>query len=250
MATAVLRVGQKLAEYGARGWANYVSSQNCVFALLSVPTGSTGCAFDGGTDRITLSAAQTWPTKTKVRFVDQNGGLFGTPPSISPLSQGTDYYLIRVSSTEFRVASSRADAIAGTFIQLPTLASGSYNVIAQTPNDSWPIGEVVDWEVAHPLYTARYYIGQLSAPVSTGGLSTQRIVITTISNNSGTTFTYNAIAILESTTDSPGDSFGTVINVALREVDSGFGLSPAPPVSIADGVAPVEISYNLSAAYG
>jgi hypothetical protein len=253
MTNSSIAVNKKLAEYAVRGWANWMANQSCVFALLKVPIGSIGCSFDSGTDQITTAAAQTWLTKTKVRFVDPSGGIFGPPPSLSPLSVSTDYYLIRDSSTTFKVAASRADAIAGTFIQLPTIASGSYNVVVQTPNDTWPIAELADWEITHPLYTARYsFPYSVPAPVSTGGISTQTILVTTIDNTSAVTFEYNAIAILDDAGSAPGDTgFGTiVVNVGIQEVSNGLGgFTSAAPTSIAAGIAPTDITYTFSAAY-
>jgi hypothetical protein len=252
MTDSSIKVGHRLAEYAVRGWADWMANQNCMFALLSVPTGSTGCSFDSGTDQITIATAKTWPTKTKVQFIDPNGGVFGAPPSLSPLAVSTDYYLIRDSSTTFKIAASRADAIAGTFIQLPTIASGSYNVVVQPPSDTWPITELVDWEITHPLYVSRFsFPFTVPNPVSIGGISTQTILVTTIDNTSAQVFEYNAIAILDDASSTVGDnSSGIVVNAGIQEVSNGLGgFTPAPSTSIGAGVAATDITYTFSAAY-
>jgi hypothetical protein len=251
MTNSSIKVGQKLAEYAVRGWAAWMNSQYCLFALLNVPTGSTGVAFDSGTDQITLAAAQTWPTKTKVRFFDPNGGIFGAPPSLSPLAVGIDYYLIRDSATTFKVAATRSDAIAGTFIQLPTIASGSYNVAVQAPSSSWTVAELVDWEITHPLYTARYtFPYSVPAAVSASGVSTQTVLVTTIDNTSAAAFEYNAIAILHNASGTIGDTAGEIVNAGIQEVSNGFGgFTPAAPTSIAAGIAATDITYTFSASY-
>jgi hypothetical protein len=231
------KVTTALASRWAVGAAEKMRSDGVVFALLNVPAGQTGCSFDGSTDLITLSASQTWPTRTPVRFEPSNP--FGSPPSISPLTTGTDYWLIRVSGTTFQVASSLSNAIAGTFIQLPTVAANSYNVIVQKPAETWSIAELIHWEINHPIYTTRLEIpSSLPGPTVNGSVASQRLVLSTINNTDPATFTYNAIALIDGSA-TIGDTSGQVLSANLQE--SGFS---AYSVSIAQGEQR-EISYLL-----
>jgi hypothetical protein len=241
MADITAKVTTALASVWATGAAEKMRSNGVVFALLNVPAGQTGCSFSASTDLITLSASQAWPTRTRVRFEPSNP--FGSPPSISPLTAGTDYWLIKVgeSTTEFQVASSLSNAIANTFIQLPTVAANNYNVIVQKPAETWPIAELVHWEINHAVYTSRFEIPvSLPNPTVSGSISSQRLVLATIDNTDAATFTYNAIALIDGSA-TPGNTTGTVLSANLQE--SGFPPS-AYSVSIAQGEQR-EISYLL-----
>lgn len=94
----------------------------------------TGNAYDGnniivynaanvntGTDTIDLVAAHWMITGTPIRFTTA-----GTLPS--PIVINTTYYVIAVSSTTIQVASSLANAIAGTEIDLTTAGTGNSTV--------------------------------------------------------------------------------------------------------------------------
>lgn len=240
MADISAKVTTVLASVWAAGAAEKMRSEGCVFALLNVSAGQTGCSFEGSTDLITLSASQTWQTYTRVRLEPSDP--FGSPPSIAPLTTGTDYWLIRVSGTTFRVASSYANAGSNTYIELPTVAADNYNVIAQKPSETWPIAELINWEISHAVYTTRLQIpsGTLPAPTVAGSIASQRLILSTVNNTDPATFTYNAIAVIDGSA-TVGNTTGTCISANLQE--SGFPPS-AYAVSIAQGEQR-EISYLL-----
>lgn len=63
-----------------------------------------------GNEWITLAPTQAIATGTKVRFA--------TTPLPAPLALNTDYYLIQVTPTTYRVATTALNAFAGTYINL------------------------------------------------------------------------------------------------------------------------------------
>lgn len=80
---------------------------------------------DGGTDLITY--ANDWKTFTKVRFTNSGGAL------PAGLSAGTDYWLIRQSATTAQVATSYANAVAGTFVDITGAGTGTHTLTIQMP---------------------------------------------------------------------------------------------------------------------
>lgn len=245
MADTTLTISENLAKVIARGGAIELNAIGAYFALFNVPTGSSACSFSGTTDQITLGTAQDWITKTKVRFTQVGF----SPPSLSPLTTNTDYWLIRDSSTLFKVAASLADAEAGTFIQLPTISSGEYSVAAKAPSGADAISDLTPFEVSHAVYTARYAApngGSLEAVTASGGVARQPILVTQINNTDPATLTFNCVAIIDGS-GTIGDTTGTLIDADLLQTFNGFAFTPAP-VSVAQGEIR-DITYNLTTNY-
>lgn len=80
-----------------------------------------------------LTYAQDWKSGTKVRFTTS-----GTLPV--GLSLATDYYLVRVSSTTARVATSYINYIAGTVIAFTDAGSGTHTLTIQMPRYTNGVG--------------------------------------------------------------------------------------------------------------
>lgn len=79
---------------------------------------------NAGTDLITY--ALDWPTYTKVRFTTS-----GTLPA--GLALATDYWLIRTAATTSNVATSLANAVAGTFLDITDAGSGTHTLTVRLP---------------------------------------------------------------------------------------------------------------------
>ncbi len=80
---------------------------------------------DAGTDICTYTSVTSTPsnllTGTRVRLTP-------TTTLPAPLATATDYYLIRVSDTTFELASSYANAVAGTQIDITTTGTGTHTI--------------------------------------------------------------------------------------------------------------------------
>jgi len=76
-------------------------------------------AVNVGANKITV--ARSFTTGERVRFTSS-----GTLPA--PLAAGTDYYAIRLSATEIKIAASIINALSGTAITLTTQGAGNHNV--------------------------------------------------------------------------------------------------------------------------
>jgi hypothetical protein len=77
-----------------------------------------------------LTYANDWQNYSKVRFTNAGGGL------PTGLSAGTDYWLVRVSSTTARVATSFANAIAGTVVAYTDGGTGTHTLTMRLPRYS------------------------------------------------------------------------------------------------------------------
>jgi hypothetical protein len=73
-----------------------------------------------------LTYTNDFNTLTKVRFTNSGGAL------PTGLSAGTDYYLVRVSATTARVATSLANAIAGTVVAFTDAGTGTHTLMIHT----------------------------------------------------------------------------------------------------------------------
>lgn len=73
-----------------------------------------------------LTYTNDFNTFTKVRFSNSGGAL------PTGLSAGTDYYLVRVSATTARVATSLANAIAGTVVAFTDAGTGTHTLMIHT----------------------------------------------------------------------------------------------------------------------
>lgn len=82
---------------------------------------------DAGTDLITY--ANDWNTYTKVQFTT-------TTTLPAGLSLATDYWLIRASATTAYVASSYANAVAGTYINLTSAGTGTHTLTTRVPRSA------------------------------------------------------------------------------------------------------------------
>jgi hypothetical protein len=246
MADTNLSIGSTLARAIARGGAIELNAQGGVFALLNMPFGSIGCSFASGTNQITLATGQTWPTRTKVRFLA--AGI--SPPSLAPLALGTDYWLIRISSTVFGLATSLANAIAGTATALPTIASGNYTVNVVEPSAADTVADLIGFEVSHPVYTARFPAPIASAlPIATvtGGIAKQLILAGEILNTDAAVREFNAIAIIGGGNTTIGNTGGTVIEANIFKSFNGFAFSVLP-ISIPQNETQA-ITYTITSTY-
>ena len=81
-----------------------------------------------------LTFANDWKSGTKVRFTNSGGAL------PTGLSAGTDYWLVRVSATTARVATSYANYVAGTVVAYTDAGTGTHTLTIQMPRYDGGVG--------------------------------------------------------------------------------------------------------------
>jgi hypothetical protein len=110
----------------------YVSSVTTTTAQATTNTLGYGDTFtaDAGTDIITMTTVANRPsnilTGTRVRLTT-------TTTLPAGLSTGTDYYVIKVTDSTFKLASSYANAIAGTAINITDAGTGTHTMSRLLP---------------------------------------------------------------------------------------------------------------------
>lgn len=96
------------------------TAQNTIMSNTFTASSSSG---------LLLTFANDWQSFTKVRFTT-------TTTLPTGLSLNTDYWLVRVSATTARVATSFANAIAGTVIAFTDAGTGTHTLTAKLPRYS------------------------------------------------------------------------------------------------------------------
>jgi hypothetical protein len=239
-----LRISEVMALYALYGWYNELSVvKNVRLALLNAPVGTAFFSSDGSD--ITTTVPKDWLTGTRIRleFVGS-----GTPGAIVPLTTTTDYWLIRQSSTSFRLASTFANAIGLTSMTIPTIGTG-YQLRVQKVRE-WSGAELARWEVIHAAYPARFVLpplSQLPPTVFNSGVMSLQIIRETIENTTGIPLTYNTIALWENGTLVPGNTAGNGLSVTMLETTVGANVLPSS-VTI-DALRSRRITYSLTQKY-
>jgi hypothetical protein len=239
-----LRVSSAMATAALYGWHHDLTVARSVrLALLNVPVGTAFFTSDG--DLITTTTPQDWISGTRVRieFVGS-----GTPQTIAPLETGTDYWLIRVGATTFRLADLFEEALSSSIRSIPTIAAG-YQLRVQKPRE-WDGAELARWEVSHAAYPARFSLkpqSLLLPPIQNSGVLNLEILRESIENTTGIPLTYNTIALWETSNSTPGNTAGTGFSVTLLENTIGANTVVAP-VTI-DAQRSRRITYSLTQAF-
>jgi hypothetical protein len=100
------------------------TAQSCVNTIATLGQSDTFTA-DASTDICTYSSTANFPSNillgTKIRFTT-------TTTLPAPLATATDYYVIKVTDSTFKVATSYANAIAGTAINITDAGTGTHTI--------------------------------------------------------------------------------------------------------------------------
>lgn len=127
----ILSLGALLVAAAGSPWQIKLVDLECYYRLAGTNVTGTGSrtlintntfTANAGTDLITY--ANDWSPYTKVRFTT-------TTTLPAGLSLNTDYWLIRQSTTTSLVASSYANAVAGTFVDITDAGTGTHTLTVQ-----------------------------------------------------------------------------------------------------------------------
>lgn len=141
------------------------------------------------TDLITTAAPHGLVTGSRVRISAST-----TAPS--PLITTTDYFVIVVSSTTLKLASSLAEAQGGVPINIVDAGSGTMSVSEQALNTNDPLSVLLNKEVVHAGFTARPAITDVGAAVQVGNGAEKLPIEVSIINSGGTSLVYKHILLL------------------------------------------------------
>jgi microcystin-dependent protein len=181
-------------------------------------------AVNTGTDIITLATHSIRHSGVKVRF-----STTGTLPS--PLSANTDYYVIYVSDTEIKLATSLANAQAGSAIDLTATGSGVHTVDQWLDPDAESRYALQNGGASGPSFGSyqddAFQGHNISIPTYGGPTTSGAGAIQTSGNAADGTKTDNTITS-DGTNGSPRTSFET----RPSNVNIGFFIRYAPKGAI------------------
>jgi hypothetical protein len=126
--------------------------------ILTTPTFTANAT----TDEITTATPQNWRTGSRIRITST-----GTLPA--PLVINTDYFIIESSpgtypASAYKLATTLANAIAGTFINMTTAGTLVHTATEQALTASDPLSVLVGHELSNPLAATleSYKVGTFS----------------------------------------------------------------------------------------
>jgi hypothetical protein len=182
------------------------------------------------TNALTTATAHGLVTGSRLRLVG------GTLPS--PGLANTDYFAIVSSPTVLTVATTLANAIANTPIDLTDAGAGALTLTEQALTAADPLSVLINKEISHPSWPARLLIDNLGAAFAVSGAAQKPVKAFAINNTSAVAMSYAYYLVIEST------AVGTA---TLGSVPTGgFSLVTVPTVTIAPGDPARGLSLTIS----
>ena len=129
---------------------NDVTAAFSIAGTTNAATCTIGSAFssaftaDAATEQLTISSNSAWKTGARVQVSNSGGAL------PAGLAAATDYYVVVVNNTTVKLATSRANAIAGTVIDITGAGTGTHTITQQAPSFEAETNLHVVYNVAYP----------------------------------------------------------------------------------------------------
>lgn len=154
---------------------------------------------DASTDTLTFTVANKLVTGSRIRIT-------ATTTVPGGLLSNTDYYAIGISTTQIQVASSLANAIASTAINITDPGSGTLMAFEQqlTANDG--LAAIVAHEVVSAAYTARFPVSNLGTSTIVNGDAEKNPWVTIFTNNTSFDIVFGYKLLVFGGTGTLGDS--------------------------------------------
>ena len=209
----------------AGGWA---------YMTLLSGTLATGVTYTANatSNEFTTAAAHKLVTGSRIRLV---GGVLPTP-----MVANADYFTIFATATTFRLATSLANAIAGTGVDLTDAGSGALTFAEQALLAIDPLSVLVNKEISHPSWTSRLLVDNLGVAVAVSGAAETPAKNIAIANTGSTALSFGHYLFIEST------AAGTAVLGSVPA--AGYVLDTQPNVvTISVGDPPRSIFLKLRA---
>lgn len=191
-----------------------------------------GYTANPSTDQFTTVAAHKLVTGSRIRLVD------GVLPT--PMVANADYFAIFVTATTFKLATSLANAIAATAVDLSDAGSGVLTFAEQALLPIDPLSVLVNKEVQHPSWTSRLLVDNLGASIAVNGTAETPAKNIAIANTGATDLSFGHYLFIESTVA------GTAVLGSIPA--AGYALETQPNVvTIAVGAPPRSVFLKLRA---
>lgn len=173
----------------------------------------TNIAFtvDASTSILTFAVANKLVTGSRIRVsstVTIPGGLLTT----------TDYFAIKISATQFKLAATLANAIASIAINVTDAGSGIISAMEQTLTAFDSLAVLVAHEVVNSAYTARFSIDNLGTASIVSGEAQKNPWVKIFANNSATAIVSGNRLIIYGGAATIGDVAGTGYSIHTQQV--------------------------------
>ncbi|HEY9616693.1 MAG TPA: hypothetical protein V6C64_07630 [Microcoleaceae cyanobacterium] len=168
-------------------------------------------------DILTCDSAPNWETGTRVRVTAT-----GTQPT--PLLSSTDYFVIKGAdfggtTTEIKLATTLANALAGTPINLEDTGSGTLALNQQQLNETDPIPVLVSREITHPDY-GRFLVSGVAAATEVGTTAEKNpVAFSMIVGGGSDPLVFRHFLFLRDALATPGDTTGTEAQLATEAAE-------------------------------
>lgn len=155
-------------------------------ALLKADLATNLFTVNASTDILTTASAHGLVTGSRLRVAVSGGSL------PTPLVANTDYYAIVLSSTTLRLATTLANATAGSpvAIDLTDTGSGTLTLNEQVLTKDDPIAVLLNKEITHPAWTQRAAISNTGAAIIVGNNAQKTGQSVIITNNDTTALSW------------------------------------------------------------
>lgn len=166
---------------------------------------------DASTDVLTFTVANKLVTGSRVRItatVTIPGGILSS----------TDYFAIKLTTTTFKLATTLANAIAGTACNITDAGSGTLNAFEQALTVADTIAVLVAHEIVNSAYTARFPIDNLGASTIVSGDAQKGLWTKVFTNNSATSIISANRLIIYGGLATIGDITGTSNSLHTQQV--------------------------------
>lgn len=171
---------------------------------------------NASSDVITTASAHGLVTGSRFRV-----STTGVLPALSSgsLSASVDYYAIVLSSTTLQLATTLANAQAGSpvFVNFTDTGSGTHTLAEQRLNDEDPISVLVNKEITHPSY-ARNAVAALGAAVAVGDFGEKAPISFTYSIT-GSALVFRHVLFIRGGTSTIGNTTGTEPQLTTESAD-------------------------------
>jgi hypothetical protein len=153
-------------------------------------------------DTLTFDAANKLVTGSRIR-------LTSTTTLPGGLLSNTDYFTIEISTTEFKLASTLANAIDGTAVNITDAGSGTLKAFEQELSPSDSLAALVAHEIVNSAYTERLSVENLGAAVIANGDAQKNPWIKIFTNSSISDLITSARVLIYGGSQTIGDTSGT-----------------------------------------
>jgi hypothetical protein len=209
-----------LALIADRIWAPSTSLGRLI--LLRGDLYSNTFTVNTSTDILTTATPHGMVTGSRVRL-----STTGTLPVLNSgtLNTTTDYFWIADTTTTGKIATTLANALAGTAIDFTGTGSGSHTLTEQRLTDADPITVLINKELNHASYSRQEITG-LAAATAIGAVGEKAPFSATYSAT-GTAMVFRHVLFLRGATGTIGNTTGTEPQLTTESAD--VSVNPGAP---------------------